>query len=1161
MFKRLSKAPFKEDSDSMQASPSVGPLKKTKGIFGNSNNSQASLSKRSSKSLVDHRSSSDILRPSIDSDIHRNTTGSTSPTQRRPSLDILRSNQDVPPEPTPMTPSGDFRLGSVRSILRDPNTPGTGQNVRFFSRNAYKVISPDQSTETEFQSILPSSLEPSPSVASQEPPFDHLQTSPKVSGTFPMTRAPAASKTTRPSAAEVFSLSSPDTPSAQGQTQFFESSNFMSPIPPPDFNESDMSQSLDLPKVPPGLGFEVSEPSLDHAIGMSMTDDGHDNHGEGLKASGVATSTPLRDKGKARATNIPVDNNVQVPTPDAIDENIFHSQDRSTCILPGLHGRSNSFSFGQTVFHSINAASPAGAGSSNSPVSDLKASLLDKDSTDLSSDTSKSRSRVPNDTIFQSLIQSPPKAPEADINDDYLVVYSKPEPPDPFRANATTYYTPQTMIPVTPPQGAPQHVRKTSKDENLIFSLQTQLALQTELCQQYESDLRSRDELVEILGKKLGDVEKEDLKRKNVLRIWKKKVQELERTCRYLEEEVEGSRQNSMERSIMDEASGEALRMLHRQISVLENEKTEWVKKEEILKEEIGKLEGIVKERDTDIEKLQDTLRSHDEIDKESKTGTHDAAGQREQIGDDSRLPIDEEELERLMVETQLMEEDEEERSHSVQLQRVEEKAAVVSKMEHLDAEKSTLMADLKSMKHRLEARDEEYRVLEAELNAQWEHTEKTSEKMAVLEQKAASLEEERGALYHDIEEFKHKMATMENEANDNEVKKAELEAQLQEMWDHKEELEREKAELESQLQQERDHSDDLSRALQEHADRISQLDKERQFSEENVSRLEEKLRQRDEEEKNHLKQIKHREAEADKLREETSDLRRENTRTIDGLKRALEEASLQEAGARAQVEDLVRQQATFDIELKSSTDKMNALKEEVERQRRRIQVLQQESADKEVKLVQLNKQHQRDKEDLEGMNTALDSKQMELELLKRNLGIRGTAGATPAPASRVTTSRRDSAIFSTPSVSRPPSSASEAGSVTNKRHSSVEPTSAVKITTLGQSTRSNVATTTSAASKRIEGFMGPPPLRARSSISGVATSTSTSRVSSFSRSSSVKPSSVSVRRASQGQSQAQVKTKNASRQTVSPSVSEQEKENVDTSSKSAKRNLVPTPA
>src|SRR6266550_3961646 len=49
----------------------------------------------------------------------------------------------------------DLRHGSVRSILRDPNTPGTGQNVRFFSRDAYKTISPDTSQEPDYQSLSP----------------------------------------------------------------------------------------------------------------------------------------------------------------------------------------------------------------------------------------------------------------------------------------------------------------------------------------------------------------------------------------------------------------------------------------------------------------------------------------------------------------------------------------------------------------------------------------------------------------------------------------------------------------------------------------------------------------------------------------------------------------------------------------------------------------------------------------------------------------------------------------------------------------------------------------------------------------------------------------------------------------------------------------------
>lgn len=71
--------------------------------------------------------------------------------------------------------------------------------------------------------------------------------------------------------------------------------------------------------------------------------------------------------------------------------------------------------------------------------------------------------------------------------------------------------------------------------------MQTQLVLQNKLCRQYETDLCTCDELVEILSKRLSDFEKQEVKRKNILQSWKKKVQELEKTCRYLEEEMEES--------------------------------------------------------------------------------------------------------------------------------------------------------------------------------------------------------------------------------------------------------------------------------------------------------------------------------------------------------------------------------------------------------------------------------------------------------------------------------------------------------------------------------------------------------------------------------------------------------------------------------------------
>ena len=44
---------------------------------------------------------------------------------------------------------------------------------------------------------------------------------------------------------------------------------------------------------------------------------------------------------------------------------------------------------------------------------------------------------------------------------------------------------------------------------------------------------------------------------------------------------------------------------------------------------------------------------------------------------------------------------------------------------------------------------------------------------------------------------------------------------------------------------------------------------------------------------------------------------------------------------------------------------------------------LQQESADKEVKLVQASKQRAQDKEDINGLNIALDSKQQEVDYVR----------------------------------------------------------------------------------------------------------------------------------------------------------------------------------
>ncbi|KAJ7632255.1 hypothetical protein FB45DRAFT_1057378 [Roridomyces roridus] len=412
---------------------------------------------------------------------------------RRPSIDALRAPPETPRSPVIHIPSSrsraaTFGSASVRSILREPNTPTTmlqAKNVRFESHQP--VIS--SSTPPE-ETLLPGSGR-SGSINSLTPRFGSSQR-----------------RSRRPSVAEIFApLESPvDTPPQL--TEFF--------------------QQLDAMRDP-----------LD-----------------GLPES--LTSTP--HKGEDRKTD-------------------------SSNSSPNVR-------FGQTVFHAIETSSKRSSDGTSSGFSDI---------TSASSSPSVGRSRSYSDTTFMS----PPKASESAPS-------SAPVPkgstgPDPFSTHATTYYTPQMMIPATPPHGTSprRHARRASKEENLIFGLQNQLALKNEMFGQLEADLAARGELVDILGKKLAAAEEEDAKKRKYLRAWKKRVGELEQTCRNLEEEAENSRAESMERSVMDEASSEALRMLHRQISGLERERDGMKKTEVVLRQELGRLETLASEHRSAASRLR----------------------------------------------------------------------------------------------------------------------------------------------------------------------------------------------------------------------------------------------------------------------------------------------------------------------------------------------------------------------------------------------------------------------------------------------------------------------------------------------------------------------------------------------------------------------------
>ena len=660
----------------------------------------------------------------------------------RPSLDASR------PFFTPLD-----KHSSVRSILRHPKTPGTGQNVRFFSRDAYKVISPEVSL----------------AVDELERPADMLPFTEKLQQA---SSTPSNKTTSRPTLAQVFAPIDEINDSETQDTKYLGPP--ILPMPPSDISTFfNSSRDHDLPPIP----VDVDAQLLDDAIEMSEAE-----------TENKVSDTPMSSPATTHASSTPNDGKGNsLPTPPN------HS-------TPPLV-RNPSLSFGQSLFFSMTNSSPTDSEhsktSEHSKASSLPVDLRKYKGKDMRPATSpadvqgKNRSRAISEPHAKGRNKTPP---EADINDDLnpqLVMYSAPAPePDPFNAHATTYYTPQTMIPPTPPREIGRHMKKNSREEDLIVTLRTQLALQSELCTQYEVDLLARDELVGILEKRLETSEREVEKRRNVLKGLRKKVADLERTCRHLEEEVDLSRQESMERSVMDEASGEALRMLHTQIAALDREKKEVEKREGALREEVGTLEALVKEKTDDVQRLNETLWKRDESEQVLKSDIRDAQEEIDRInfvGGDAKT---------LLIQAEQASEEEKQRHRLAEARWDQERAELVSQLNQGQRETGELANTLKDVSSTLQSRENELGVLKEELEAQWKHTENANDKAAQLETEKAGLQRERDALQSAVKALEQQIAGLELEWTEGDNKRADLENQVQELWSARDAIEKERDEV-----------------------------------------------------------------------------------------------------------------------------------------------------------------------------------------------------------------------------------------------------------------------------------------------------------------------------------------------------------------------------
>ena len=112
------------------------------------------------------------------------------------------------------------------------------------------------------------------------------------------------------------------------------------------------------------------------------------------------------------------------------------------------------------------------------------------------------------------------------------------------------------------------------------------------------------------------------------------------------------------------------------------------------------------------------------------------------------------------------------------------------------------------------------------------------------------------------------------------------------------------------------------------------------------------------------------------------SRFKREQERILSEQARLLKDALRQKEIMERNLEEVVRSKVDVDLELKTSKEREGRLLGEVEELKREVKAVKMDSADKEVRIVQIMKRSERERDDLMGLGIALESKQQELELV-----------------------------------------------------------------------------------------------------------------------------------------------------------------------------------
>jgi len=252
-----------------------------------------------------------------------------------------------------------------------------------------------------------------------------------------------------------------------------------------------------------------------------------------------------------------------------------------------------------------------------------------------------------------------------------------------------------------------------------------------------------------------------------------------------------------------------------------------------------------------------------------------------------------------------------------------------------------------------------------------------------------ARLKEERSVLQSEVVALEAKIESMELEWNDADNRRSEAENTLHVVFAEKEIIELEKAQVMSLGHLPLSACTNVMfqfetklAGLRHHADNFASLQQELKFANDSVARLQQDIRQRDSELEGLAHRIVAREDEAEDARAELAALKQEHAHVSDEHHRALVELTARAEGTQAELGAAVRGKDDADGVVQSLRERIGTLEAELEKLGKQVRDLQTESANKEVHIAQMEKQRERDREDLQGLNIALDSKQQELELV-----------------------------------------------------------------------------------------------------------------------------------------------------------------------------------